>query len=418
MGQRLFGHGQRLLHALALGNLALQARIEQAQFCGFALKEHRLRQGAARQKVKGQRQQDRKSHDLQRQNAVDAFAHGIIGGEGDKPPSPERNPGGRLHHRLALHIGIRRLAGGIGPVRRRLEGALQRIGRIDQRNRILKRQATPARLGGQHHHALAVRNNDGILQPGPGPLVLGQINLDHNHPDRPVLGHQRARIAEAKTAFRAFRRREHRFAGPLRLDEKGLSAVICPDALPRRRGHHPSAAVQQQDRGRTDFGLKGDQPLRGEGKAARGQRANQLRVAREQQRHHGIALQFGQDVPRIQRQPQFGAAAGCLGEALGQPLVGEQNHADGKKDQPGNGQPHAPGQSGLVRSVGLVLGAVRLFGHRMTVGLRQARLKLSGSDRRKRAEDRAENYRTIGSALCGVNGAFRMRHQAKDPAVL
>ena len=337
--QRLLGHRQRLLHPLPLGDFPLQPGVQCAKLCRLALEQRHPQRRLAAQGIEGQRQQDRESHDLQRQNPVHPLADRGVGGEGGHAPPAERNPRLGAHHPLALDIGIRRNG---GPIRRRPDRPLDRALRILPLQRHLLGQPAPARLCGQHDPPRTVGHQNRVRNAGPGPLELLQIDLDHDHPQRRRPRLHPARVDEPVGAVAPLDDREHRGVRPHRLDEIRRVVMGRAQHVAFRRRHRPRLGVQQHQPCRADLLQERGQPLGRLGKVARVQRRDQRRVARQQLRHDGIAAQLAQQVPAVKRQAQLGPAARGRGEPVGQKTVGGPDRGHRHRQQQHQRQPHPP----------------------------------------------------------------------------
>mmetsp|Transcript_18163 Transcript_18163/g.28376 ORF Transcript_18163/g.28376 Transcript_18163/m.28376 type:complete len:431 (-) Transcript_18163:675-1967(-) len=310
-----------------------------AKLCRLARRQGQPHRRPAAQHIEGQRQQNRKSHDFQRQNPVHPFTDRGIGGERRHAPSPERDAGLQAHHPLALQIGIGRQR---GPIRRGTNRALNGALRgLTGQCRLLRAPA-PARFGGQNDLAHAVGHQNSRRNSRPGAFKLLQIHLDHDHAQHITARRHPARIGKGKAAGLAGGNGENRIDRAQGIDEIGFGPVGRSKDVAIRRRYGAAITVQQHEVGRPDLLHKRDQPLGGLLIIRRIQRANQRGIARQQLGHNGAAAQFTQQVARIKRQPQFRPVARRFGKPVRQQRIGQRHRDHRHHGEQRKRQTHAP----------------------------------------------------------------------------
>ena len=243
-------------------------------------------------------------------------------------------------------------------------------GRIPRRQGLLDRQAPPAGFGRQNDHAFAVRDQHGILQPGPGALVFHQIHADDDHAQQLAFRTDRAGIGEIKPTLRPPFSGKDGFVLALGIDHGRLVLAVFAQEIAVGRRNQTAGGVHQLQPGHADLVTDLHQPLGRAGIIAILQRLQQVGIGRDQQRHHRGALQFGQEIAGIKRQPQLGAGAGDLGKAVAQQAVGDQHHAHGQQHQQHHRQLDAPPQP-LARRAGRGLRRQPLQARRQAVSRRR-----------------------------------------------
>ena len=287
--QRLLGHGKRFLHTLTLGDFPLQAGVQCAKLCRLTLEQRHAKGCAARQEIERHCQQNRKSHDLKRQNPVHPLAHRGVGGERRHAPAAERNTGFQPHHALALNVGVGRQR---GPVGGGLNGAFDGALRGLPRQRLGLGPSAPARFGCQNDRACAVGHQNRIGNARPGAFEFLQVHLDHDDAQNVATRLHAPRIGKGIAAGFARDHGKDRARGAHRIDEIQCIAVRRSQSVAVSCRHRAPVLVQQHQRRGTDFLDKGNQALRRLRVIRRVQRPDQRRVTRQQLRHNRVLAQL------------------------------------------------------------------------------------------------------------------------------
>ncbi len=242
---------------------------------------------------------------------------------------------------------------------------------------------------------------------------LRQVDLDHDHPDQFAAGLDAAGIVEQDLPRLGLVGVEHRVVRTQRRDEIGRgrgaaspagSRSVAATARPLSSSMiieaAPISSLTEISRCET---------LR---EIVRVQRADQRRIAAQQQRHHRVALQFAHQVADIKRLAHLGPVLVAVGVAFGQELVGEPDHHDRQTGKQQQQQPNTPGQA---RRNGCVFGGVRPGSWGQDTPA-PSPAQASSGERHRRCQ-RCEQRGPVLAAMGGFGGAFGMRHHAEHAAI-
>jgi hypothetical protein len=114
--------------------------------------------------------------------------------------------------------------------------------------------------------------------------------------------------------------------------------VLAPWALVARRDDAP-LRVQEEDRARADLLAEGGEAGVGLGVLAQAQRLDQDRVARQQQRHDGVALERALEAARVERRAHRGVVALVLAEGAREVDAAAPDHQRHQQERDQEAQP-------------------------------------------------------------------------------
>ena len=409
--EALLGLLQVPLHPLPRADLGAEPPVQHPELLGFALDAPALGAGPPRQQVEGEREQERQHHDDQRQDRVHPGAHVLERGEVGQPPVAEADRHLDPQVRRAGDVDVGRRAEALPrladrPADPRRVGA----GREQVRERLLP----PVRLGGEQHLVVAVGHHDLDPRAPPALLVRAEVDGDHDDAEQLVVLHDPAGVVEAVGAVVVLDDREDGAGVVLGGGEVGLVAVVLLARALVARRDDPALGVEQEDRAGADLLAEARQPLLGALVLARAQRQDQDRVAREQQRHHRMALHRALDRAGVERGAHRRVGVLVLAEGAGEVDVARPDHQQHAEDR-GEERRHAS-RNGPEAQSGAACRLPASSGRPYHIAPRRAQAPCRTPAARAAASP-AKSARPVGAAVQRIDRALGVRHQAQHPAV-
>ncbi len=176
----------------------------------------------------------------------------------------------------------------------------------------------PCRLGGEKNLVVAVGDDDLDVLPPPALLVEAEIDGDDDDAEELFVLHHPPGVVEAVAAVVVLGDREDRRRIGFGEGVVGLVALVLLARAVVAGGDDAAFGVEQEDRAGAEFVLEGGEAFLGAGVGAGLEREDQDRVAGEEQRHHGMALDRALDRSGVEGGAHGGVGVLVLGEGAGQ----------------------------------------------------------------------------------------------------